>query len=99
LKPDEIRVGVICTKCNDGEMKKILKVWVCATCNHMDRNAHELTIKEYALLFHNWFSNQEIKKFLNLQSPSITGKLLSRMELKSTGETKARKYYYEIKNL
>ncbi|MES9735004.1 MULTISPECIES: hypothetical protein [Bacillus] len=56
------------------------------------KEAHKYAMQDYALLLGTTVTNKEVKEFLNIESSSVTKRLIQMMELSYTGKNKGRKY-------
>jgi Nuclease-related domain len=92
LSVSDLIIGVQCPNCLSTPMKKVQRNWECPHCKLTSADAHIQALEDYALLVHTSVTNQDIKKFLNLNSSAITKNLLRRLNLPYKGERKARKY-------
>jgi ribosomal protein S27AE len=97
LNSEDIIKGVICPKC-ENIMKREYGRWHCQKCDTVSKDAHIQAIKDYTLLFDQNFSNSEISEFLNLSSRS-TYNLLAKINLKSTGTYKGRRYFLDLSSM
>lgn len=80
IKREDLVNGVKCTNCDMLGMQRTPRNWVCPKCEHKDRHAHHLAIKEYLLLYQ-WITNQECKNFLQVNSRYMVNKALKNINL------------------
>ncbi|MBR3118226.1 MAG: NERD domain-containing protein [Oceanobacillus sp.] len=80
IKREDLVNGVKCTSCDMLAMQRTPRNWVCPKCEHKDRHAHHLAIKEYLLLYQ-WITNQECKNFLQVNSRHMVNKALKNINL------------------
>lgn len=98
ISQSEIIQGVLCQSCSAIPMQYYRNKWKCPTCEHISKDAHLQAINEYFLLVKPSFANSELRKFLNLPSMNITGKLISKLNLSYSGKNKGRIYYQNSTN-
>ena len=87
-----LKNGVFCPECFYHSMKRKNGVWACYNCSFKSKDAHLAALIEYALLIKPTITNQELRRFLQIPSPSTANKLIASMNLSYTGETKGRVY-------
>jgi uncharacterized C2H2 Zn-finger protein len=88
----ELLNGVYCPKCKRLPMKRDYGKWICPYCQHTDKDAHALSLKDYELLISPTITNRELQDFLRCPSDSICKKILRNMDLQSRGVNKGRVY-------
>lgn len=100
LSPSDILPGVYCSECQSLSMERVQGNWWCPTCRLKKKDAHIEALKDYALLVDTTISNKEMRHFTNLQSLSTAARVLTQMNLPSTGTTRNRRYSLDplIKN-
>jgi Nuclease-related domain len=92
LLKSDILPGVYCSQCQFLSMERVKGTWWCPTCRVKKKDAHIEALADYALLVNPTISNKEMRHFTNLQSLSTAARVLSQMNLPSTGTTKNRRY-------
>ncbi|MBB6446081.1 nuclease-related domain-containing protein [Bacillus benzoevorans] len=92
ISQSELLKGVYCPNCGRLPMKRDYGKWTCPYCQHINKDAHVLSLKDYELLIGPTITNREMQDFLRCPSESICKKLLRNMELQSMGENKGRVY-------
>jgi hypothetical protein len=92
LSKAELQPGVLCTQCNLLSMERINGTWKCPICLLKQKDAHIDALIDYALLISTTITNKELRAFTNLISLSTAARMLSLMDLPSTGTTKDRRY-------
>ncbi|MCA1055455.1 NERD domain-containing protein [Rossellomorea aquimaris] len=92
LSSFDILPGVHCVECQSLSMQRIQGTWWCPTCRIKKKDAHIEALQDYALLVDTTISNQEMRCFTHLQSLSSAARMLSQMNLPSTGTTRNRRY-------
>jgi Nuclease-related domain len=92
LTHNDIRPGVHCTECQLLTMERVHGTWWCPVCRIVKKDAHVDALKDYALLVDTSISNKEMRNFTNLHSLSTAARVLSLMDLPSTGTTRNRRY-------
>lgn len=85
--------GVQCPNCNKFGMKYHKRSWVCLKCHARSKNAHELAIRDYFILIKSTITNIELRRFLHLPSARVANRILSSLNLRYSGEKKARVYH------
>ena len=88
----EILTGVYCAHCQHVSMERISGTWRCMSCLSIQKDAHISALRDYAYLNTPFITNREARKFLKIESISVTRKLLQNLNLPSTGTTKDRTY-------
>lgn len=81
VKPVDLSPGVACPDCNLLGLKRIYGAWWCERCSQKDRNAHEQAIEDYMLLVKPFLTNEECRKWLNIDSRHLTKTLLQKSKL------------------
>ena len=92
IEKDAILTGVCCESCGTLGMIRRFATWECLHCGKTSRSAHEKTLQEWFMIIGGKISNKECRRFLNLQSPQTTTRILKRMDLKHSGSFRYRKY-------
>jgi hypothetical protein len=87
LTENDLLPGVQCPRCNSLPMQPLKAWWRCPECDHYSKVAHIRAIRDYSLLVSPTFTNNQIRTFLQLSSVQKTRRLLSGMELSSSGNT------------
>lgn len=93
ISPNELALGVLCPNCSALPMTRKWGKWVCSHCSSSLRDAHLLTLRDYALLIKPVITNRELRRFLQIKSASIAAKILDHLNLPSSGSTKDRVYH------
>ncbi|WP_394137600.1 nuclease-related domain-containing protein [Cytobacillus oceanisediminis] len=93
IKETEILRGVYCLKCNRLSMVRKHGTWVCIQCSHKNKNAHREAIDDYFSLIHPSITNREFRNFLMLSDPQTATRLLSSLNLPSSGSNKGKIYF------
>ncbi|WP_256234991.1 nuclease-related domain-containing protein [Bacillus sp. EB600] len=93
IAPEEILTGVRCESCGKLPMEYNKRKWYCPSCHTYSKTAHIESVNDYFLLTKDTITNSEFRDFLHLQTKDIAQKLLLKMNLPSTGNTKARVYH------
>ncbi len=92
LKRSEIRTGIQCPGCDKYAMIRIKGKWRCPLCNMVSTNAHAAALQDYKYLIDERISNQEARRFLHLDSPVVTNRLLNKLTSDKTGVNRWRRY-------
>ncbi|MDG4658115.1 nuclease-related domain-containing protein [Ectobacillus antri] len=89
---DEVKGGVYCPSCFALGMKRERGKWTCLKCGTPSKDAHRLSLCDYALLLGSEITNRELRHFLQIESESVATKMLRQMKLESRGERRHRVY-------
>ncbi len=89
----DIITGVQCPLCLIAPMIYNRHKWVCPSCQCISKDAHIGAINDYFLINKPWFTNSEIRHFLNLPSPRAIAYLLSFLNLTRIGHTSDSVYH------
>ncbi|WP_270180015.1 nuclease-related domain-containing protein [Alkalihalobacillus sp. CinArs1] len=92
LTRSDLLDGVHCPRCGYLPMKRLHGRWCCMNCGEVSRDAHLEALRDYALLVDEWVTNQEIRRFLKMESSDAAKRILRELNLGYVGENKARKY-------
>ncbi|WP_129077958.1 nuclease-related domain-containing protein [Anaerobacillus alkaliphilus] len=105
LKPDylekykiahsDLLTGVHCPNCRQIPMQRKRGYWYCHSCQHSSKDAHLAAIHNYSVLLGPTITNQQLRNFLHLPSPSVASKILSSLSLKKSGIMKGSYYQLE----
>ncbi|ARI76495.1 nuclease-related domain-containing protein [Halobacillus mangrovi] len=95
VKPSDVKTGVYCSSCSYTPLQRHHGTWYCPKCRCSDKQAHIEALKDYKLLFGSEITNEKAKRFLRLDSPSVTKRILQSLSLEQQGQNKGRKYYLE----
>jgi hypothetical protein len=93
IPESDITKGVQCPECLVAPMIYHRHKWICNTCKFIAKDAHIKAIYDYFLIFKPWFTNCEIRNFLNISSPRAVGYLLSFLDLPRLGYTSDTVYH------
>lgn len=93
ISKNEIVTGVVCPKCGFAPMNYTPRKWHCPTCETSSKDAHLDTINDYFLLIGDSITNAELRWFLHLPSRNAAQKILAKLNLPSTGQTKGKIYF------
>ena len=99
IKEAEILTGVHCPDCLTLPLIKKRGGWFCHNCELSYKNAHIQSLMDYFLLIRPTITNQQFREFLQVQSISITTKLLNSLNLQHSGRFKDRKYELSFSEL
>lgn len=94
-----IRKGVWCPSCQSSGARKIMhrmkRYWHCPVCHEKNNTAHIQALCEYALLFGTSITNKQARLFLGIESEAASKRILTNLQLKTTGKTRGRVYYLD----
>ncbi|RWZ55022.1 NERD domain-containing protein [Halobacillus fulvus] len=88
----ELQTGVLCSSCKKSVMRRCYANWICLDCNSKSRHTHLQSLLDYSLLYSPSITNQSFRWFVHLSSPSVAGKLLQKLNLKTKGSNRNRHY-------
>lgn len=94
IDPKDLQTGVYCRNCKALTMKRDKRSWVCSQCGVKDVLAHLLALQEYFTFVELTITNRKLCEFCKLESPSVAKRLLSKLDLESSGALKNRTYHY-----
>jgi hypothetical protein len=92
ISESELIRGVKCPSCSNIPMKQKRGMWVCSKCHNSAKDAPILSLNDYCMLISPNISNKQARNFLLINSPSITTKLLSSLNVPFSGTYKNRVY-------
>lgn len=92
LPYSEFQKGVECPKCHTIGMERFHGLWGCKKCGHTSKDTHVTALKDFFLINGPSISNAQFSDFLNISSIHQSKRLLSALDLDSTGSTKGRIY-------
>ncbi|WP_246943804.1 nuclease-related domain-containing protein [Bacillus pinisoli] len=93
VHPSDIKDGVQCPNCHHIPMKRVSTKWSCPMCMETTKTAHIQAIFDYFLLCSPYITTRAAANFLQVTSVHLAYRLLSNMNLKFKGKTKARLYH------
>ena len=96
IPASDIITGVQCPTCLFAPMIYNRHTWICPTCQFISKNAHVNAVDDYLLIIKPWFTNSEIRSFLNLPSSRAVTYLLSNLKLTRVGHTSDSVYHQPI---
>ncbi|WP_059171925.1 NERD domain-containing protein [Bacillus sp. FJAT-27445] len=92
LSLNDFLLGIYCPICNR-KLHYNWGKWHCYTCSSESKEVYIQKIIDYFLIFGPEISNSQCKEFLGLPSEDLSFKLLSRLDLHSTGKGKRKRYH------
>lgn len=84
--------GVYCEACNNYQMLRNKRNWICGDCNYKNPAAHHLALQEYFSLVNTSITNKDLCSFCILDSPATARRILVQYNFKTYGINKARTY-------
>ncbi|WP_106496245.1 NERD domain-containing protein [Lentibacillus sp. Marseille-P4043] len=81
IKKQDIKPGVRCPSCGQLGMRRIYGKWKCDYCKKTFKKANLNALSDYRLLIEPWITNQECRRFLNLNSRSVATRILKASNL------------------
>ncbi|MDN3449976.1 nuclease-related domain-containing protein [Planococcus sp. APC 3906] len=97
INPSDIKTGVLCRACSTLSMQREKRGWTCTRCGERDAAAHVHAAREYFSIVDDSLTNRDFRKFCKLESRSVASRLLSKLELDTTGEWKSCVYRLQKK--
>lgn len=92
----DLRKGVICDQCSVNSMMKRHKYWRCNNCKFQSETVYLEALNDYRLLIGNKLKNEDIRKFLLIDSPYIVKRLMLKAGFKYEGIKKGRVYNLDM---
>jgi hypothetical protein len=92
INKGDLLPGVCCPNCGYLPLVRKKQKWYCPTCDKFSKDAHIFALIDYFLLFDTKITNQQFRKFVQLTSIDIAGRLLRSVPLISSGTKKIRTY-------
>lgn len=92
LPMNQVHKGVQCPECGEIVMKRIYGNWVCKKCGHLSKEAHIAALRDFFIIYGPAITSRQFSDFLNIASIHQSKRLLSALDLDSTGSTKGRIY-------
>ncbi|GAA0497367.1 hypothetical protein GCM10008986_25430 [Salinibacillus aidingensis] len=89
----DLITGVQCPNCENAPMKRKSGKWICPHCKISSKDAHAQALQDYALLMDKTINNQEARKFLQVESPSVAYNLLQSTGATQSGKNRTRVYH------
>lgn len=93
IDPKDLQPGVYCRSCKSLSMQRDKRSWICSKCSVRDASAHLLAIREYFTFIEPEITNRKLREFCGLASRAVATRLLSQLDLKRVGESKACSYH------
>ncbi|MBS4206740.1 nuclease-related domain-containing protein [Bacillus sp. FJAT-50079] len=91
--------GIQCICCQSFTVRKHRRYWICVKCGAPNEDAHKNALIDYYHLYGPAITKKKCKEFLQLESDSITSKLLRSFDFPTTGERKNRVYHLSLEKL
>jgi ribosomal protein L37AE/L43A len=95
ITKEEFLTGVICDKCQSYSMIRTKGTWYCPHCAHVSKVAHLPALYDYYLILGNTIKNSQLREFFHISSLYSASRLLSSLNLPSTGAKKDRLYFLD----
>ncbi|WP_285765499.1 nuclease-related domain-containing protein [Peribacillus sp. SI8-4] len=84
--------SVQCPDCSALQMQYHWGKWSCSHCSCISKDAHMQTLRDYALLIDSTITNNQARRFLQLDSIDVMQKMLCAMDLPHRGRFRNRVY-------
>jgi hypothetical protein len=92
LPYSEFQKGVECPACHTIGMEKLHSYWGCSKCGNISKDAHIAALKDFFFIYGPSITNGQFSDFLQISSIHQSKRLLSALDLDSSGSTKGRIY-------
>jgi hypothetical protein len=92
----DILPGVRCGTCGKIGMIKLPRTWHCPVCKVNDNKAHLRALWEWSLICKRTITNRECREFLKIEDKYTAHRILSNMNLRSSGTFRNRSYYLDL---
>ncbi|KHE72877.1 nuclease-related domain-containing protein [Halobacillus sp. BBL2006] len=96
IQPSDLKTGVHCPSCRYVPLNRKHGTWHCPKCHRSDKHAHIEALQDYSLLLDNEITNEKARKFLRVESPFQTKRILQSISSNQKGKNKGRKYYLDL---
>ncbi|ANU12155.1 nuclease [Planococcus antarcticus DSM 14505] len=94
IDPKDLNPGVYCPNCKILTMQRAKRNWICTECGVRNASAHILAIQEYLTFVETNITNQKLREFCGFESRAVATRLLSQLDLKRIGKSKAYSYHF-----
>lgn len=92
IQKSDLIKGIQCPLCTSFSLVRSHGIWMCPSCGSTSRNAHQTSIRDYALLIKPSITNRELREFILLESRTTATKLLKEFQFPTTGLKKGQAY-------
>lgn len=93
LSPLELFPGARCHICHSYQLVRKDRVWVCPHCLNHSKDAYFDALLDYFLFIKDTITNREFREYLGIDSVKTASKLLTSLNLPTTGQKKGRIYH------
>lgn len=93
INPADLKPGVLCRACRTLSMQREKRTWICSRCALRDSAAHIHAAREYFTLVNDKLANRQFRSFCQLESRATAWRLLSNLNLHTTGDSKSFAYH------
>jgi len=76
IEVDAIQTGVICPKCEFGQMHWLKMNWTCSSCRYTSKKAHLSALQDYGMLINKKITNAQAQHFLQLNNRHTIKRML-----------------------
>lgn len=83
----DIKVGVICKKCDRGIMKWGMRKWRCEICSYTSSDSHLNLLDDWFCLISNTITNSQFRYFSTVNDRSVAKRMLQNAGLQMKGKT------------
>ena len=99
ITQNKIMNGIHCPNCFEMSIQKFRCSWYCRKCNHLSKDAHLASLRDYVLLFGPYITNRKLRNFFQIASPSVSMNILLSLNLPYSGSTRDRVYILPIEEV
>ncbi|OLN22215.1 hypothetical protein BTO30_10730 [Domibacillus antri] len=92
ITADDIQKGIFCPLCSHPGMVRHKRNWLCLSCKHTSKSAHNDALRDYYLLFGKKVTNKEFARFISAPSLSVSYRILKSAHAKEEGGDRNRIY-------
>lgn len=98
LTDADLTPGIHCPKCSYLPMSRKRYSWLCLRCKYENNDVYLPSLQDYYYLFGHTINNSQLRSFFHLRSRHSVRKIFNRLNLPSTGNTKAANYTLPFDN-
>ncbi len=92
IEAEAIQTGVICPKCEFGQMHWLKMKWTCSSCLYSSKNAHLSALQDYGMLINKNITNAQAQRFLQVNNRHTIKRMLMANCSRKTGVKRSRDY-------
>lgn len=92
IEVDAIQTGVICPKCEFGQMYWLKMKWTCSSCLYSSKKAHLSALQDYGMLINKNITNSQAQHFLQLNNRHTIKRMLMASCSQKAGLKRSKDY-------